>query len=393
MKILCVCYEDLGGYSGSNKQVIELVKNLSKLGHQVEICAPFISSNKDIESIKINYIPVINLAIVRYLSFLILSPFYFLIFFWRFKPDAAFIFEIYLDLGPLLAAKSVDCPFAFYVNGIAAEEFRLAKIPGAVIRLIEFVQKIYARLSDIIFVVTIGLKNDLARRHGIGLEKINIIRDAVDTDDFKPLERDLARDKLGLSRNVHIVGFVGSLQPWHGADYLIESVPLVVRELPQTRFVIVGQGRMMQQLTDMTKRLGLEEKIIFTGLRPFKEVPLYVNAFDVCVVFFKAVRTDPGDPIKLYEYLACAKAVIASNVPGYGDFVENIRAGISVDAANPKAVADSIIRLLKDRKLSEEMGERGKSVIEREHTWLSRAQEIASFLDRIRVKKKTRQKE
>jgi len=388
MKILCICYEDLSGYSGSNRQVIELVKNLQKLGHEIQICAPLIGKSKELGSFKINYIPVINLPILRYLSYLLLSPWYFIIFFIKFKPDAAFIFEIYLDFGPLLAAKTImHCPFAFYVNGIAAEEFRLAKIPRVLIWFIEAVQRIYSKIADIIFVVTPGLKNDLHERYRIPLDKIMIVRDAVDTDDFKPMDRDFARERLGFEKNLNIIGFVGSLQPWHGADYLIESIPLILKEISNVKVVIVGQGRMSQHLLRKREFLKLEDTVIFTGLKPFKEVPIYINAFDVCVVFFKPVRTDPGDPIKLYEYLACAKPVVASNVCGYGDFTENVGAGISVDASNREVVAGAIIKLLKDEPLRREMGSRGKAAVEREHTWLKRAVEVERFLGRIKSKR------
>lgn len=380
MKILVACYKNIGAYAGDVRHVIEIVKGLKKLGHNVQLCAPLMKRYDADNELNIKYIPTVNCPFLRYLSYSLLSPFYLIAFFLKFRPDAVLLFEIHFDLGTLLICKIFHCPLLFYINGIASEEFSLIGTPSFVISLINFVQKTYVKLAYKIFVVTEVLRNDIQIRHKVSRDKIEIIKNGVDTEIFKPIDIKESRRQLGFQENKFLIGFVGSLFAWHGVNYLIESAPLILKEVPNVKFIIVGKGRMEKILLGQVRESGLEGSFLFTGSVPFKQVPIYINAFDICTCFFKPVRTDPGDPIKLYEYLACSKPVVTSNVKGYGDFVEEVGAGLSVDASDPKAVAEAIIRLIKNEVLREEMGKKGRLAVEKGHTWQKRASEIERYL-------------
>lgn len=384
MRIICICYENMGGYGGGNRQVIEIAKSLQRLGHQVKISAPLISRlQADEDFNNIDYIPVINLPVFRRLSYYIFSFFYLICIFLRFKPDAAFLFEIYIECGPLICCKLLRCPLIFYINGIVSEELKLMNIPGFIIYVIELIRKLHFKLSDKILVIADAVKEYVHLKHSISFDKIAVLNSGVNTEYFKPLEKKSVRRKLNFDEDSNLIGFVGGLYPWHGVDYLINSIPLVLKEAPNTKLVIVGQGKIMQALVKQTKELGLENNVIFTGLVSFKEAPIYINAFDICAVFFKPIRKNPGSPMKLFEYLACGKPVVASNVKGYGDFIERIGAGFSVDAANPQAVAEAIVRLIKDETLKKEMGHRGRCAAVEGHTWQMKAKEIEKYLKEI----------
>ena len=366
--------------------VIEVAKGLKKLGHNVQLCAPLIKRYDNANELNIRYISTLNFPLLRFLSYLFLSPFYFILFFLRFKPDVVLSFRASLDPGPFLASKIFNCPLFLYINGIVTEELRLKYKFSPLISLVNFSERMYVKLARKIFVVTKVLKNDIQIRHNVSQNKITVIKNGVDTEIFRSIDTKEARGQLGFKENQSFIGFVGSLFAYQGIDYLIEAAPLILKEIPNVKFIIVGKGRMEKVLSDKVRELGLEAAFLFTGTVPFSQVPIYINTFDICVVFFKPIRTDPGNPIKLYEYLACSKPVIASNVEGYGDFVEGVGAGISVDSDNPEAVAEAIIRLIRDEGLRKEMGRRGRLAVEQGYTWQKRVSEIERYLFEIKNK-------
>jgi glycosyltransferase involved in cell wall biosynthesis len=228
--------------------------------------------------------------------------------------------------------------------------------------------------------VTKGIKNELIRRYGVSTNRISIVTNGVDLERFRPINRAKAQQKTRLSPLYNYVGFVGGLFPWHGLDHLVEAAPHVLKKEPQTWFVIVGSGLMEVRLKKMVAKRKLDQAFIFTGMVPFDAVPMYVNSFDVCIVFFKRVRKDPGDPIKLYEYLACGRPVVASNVPGYGDVVGSIGAGISINSEDPIATSEAIVRLLKNRRKAEEMGRKGFAKAQVCFSWAKKVDETERIM-------------
>jgi len=239
------------------------------------------------------------------------------------------------------------------------------------------------RKAGHIITVTKGIKEEILRQYGISDEKISIINNGVDLTQFSPMDKKVAKKKVGLSQAYKYIGFVGGLFPWHGLDQLIEAAPHVLNNEPRTRFVIVGTGLMEQWLKKMLPVRNLQRKFILTGSVPFQMVPYYINAFDVCIVFFKKVRKDPGDPIKLYEYLACGRPVVASDVTGYGDVVKSVEAGISVNSEDPIAIAEAILKLLKDEEKAEKKGKKGFYKAQESFSWENKVKEIEHVLAKL----------
>lgn len=379
MKILCICYENMGAYGGSNRQVIEIAKHLIKRGHQVVVCAPLIGRLPTQVDFAVSYIPVINIALLRRITYYLFAPFCLIRLFLTFKPNVVLIFEVYLELTALLVCKLFRCPFMFYTNAIAREELELAKTARIIIYGVELIQKLYIRSAQKIFTVTEAIKEFVIHKYKISRDKIVIVKNGVDIEVFRPIDKEETRRQLGFEKEVSLVGFVGCLFPWHGLEYLVESAPAVISQIPNVKFVIVGDGKQKQFLRTLLKKMGIMDFFIFTGQVPFERVPLYINSFDVCAVFFKPVRQNAGDPIKLYEYLACGRPVVASNVKGYGDFIERIGAGLSVNAENKDELACAIVDLLKDDMRRSRMGEAGRQEVAKFHTWEKRVRDIETY--------------
>lgn len=390
LKILYICYEDISGYNGAIRHVTEIVRELSRNGHQIDLCVPKLgrksSGLNEEANVRIRYIPTITLRGICPLIYLFLSLFCLPWLYLWLRPDIVYIRDIKFTVLPVLLAKIYKIPCVLEVNGLMDETIKIRKVAAWTFFILDAFHRWNLRKTDHIITVTKGIKKEMVGRYGVGAEKISIITNGVDLKRFRPVSRREARKKAGLSQVYKYVGFVGGLFPWHGLDQLVKAVPYVLKEEPRARFVIVGSGLMETPLKAMVAQQGLDEAFIFAGSVPFDAVPGYINSFNVCVVFFKRVRRDPGDPIKLYEYLACGCPVVASNVVGYGDVVESIGAGISVDSEDPIAMAEAIITLLGNSKEAEKMGRKSFEKARACFGWDKKVEETEQLMREVLLK-------
>jgi glycosyltransferase involved in cell wall biosynthesis len=151
---------------------------------------------------------------------------------------------------------------------------------------------------------------------------------------------------------------------------------IVCRECPAVKLLLVGDGHTRPELQAMVRQRGLEETVSFVGRVRVEEVPWWIGASDVCVVLHRSVRFYSGDSMKLWEYLACARPVVATAGEGYGDMVEKLGAGLSVKEEDPVAIAEGVLRILRDPASARKMGQAGRVAVVRSHTWDTRAMEL-----------------
>jgi len=376
-------------------QVMNFANGLKELGHDVEINAPFIShaikhdeaikQGRSKEGININFVPVINLKYLRPLSFLFLSPLYILFYLLKKRTDAVICFDLCNAPFIIPAVKTFGFPVLLYLNSIISEDMEIAGRNKLLIWLVERCYRMNVRLSNLVAVVAVPIREYIIEKKCKAPDKVEVIRDAVDTERFKVMDKEAACRELGLSPSFIYIGFVGSLCPWHGVDYLIKAAPFILKEDERIRFIIVGDGMMRKELSEMADKRAISDKIIWTGFVPYEKVPLYIAAFDAAVIFFKSkmqkkMRKNYGSPMKIFEYFACGRAVIASPGPEYGDFVEELGAGLSIDPENSEDFAKKVISLIKDKERLRQMGNNGRKAMVEGHTWKTRAKEMEELL-------------
>ncbi|MFZ5800389.1 MAG: glycosyltransferase family 4 protein, partial [Candidatus Omnitrophota bacterium] len=229
MKILVVCYEDMGGNIGGVRQVIEISRHLQKLGHQVEIVAPAIRKYEGEFCGKIRYIPVLWGKFLQPLTYNLTALPVLLTACRELQPDCLLIFEIFSSCAPMLAAKILSLPYAVFVNG-DIEDFRLQKFPSIVIWFLERMRHINFIGCKRVFTVSPVLRDSLIKKYAFFPERITVVSNGVDTDLFKPLDRNEALRTLGRSPDYFYIGFVGGMWPWHGLEFLIKSAPAVLEK-------------------------------------------------------------------------------------------------------------------------------------------------------------------
>ncbi len=245
-------------------------------------------------------------------------------------------------------------------------------------RLKLFILKKALEFSDKIIAVTPGIKSNLEKGYNVPGEKIVVVSNGANTSLFRPLEQETCRRELGLDLKIPFVCFVGNLAPWQGVEYLIKAAPSILSRFPECHFLIVGDGVMKDNLLKLCRELGVENRFIFTGVIAYDRVPLYINASDICTApFIFARNAKIGlSPLKLYEYMACGKPVVASNISGVSDVLEASEGGIPVLPENQGALAEGILKLLENPELRMKLGSKGLSYVTENYSWYSVAKKV-----------------
>jgi glycosyltransferase involved in cell wall biosynthesis len=296
------------------------------------------------------------------------------------KPDIFYQrFDGTLFLSPsLVFSKLFNIPLVMEVNGDMLDEISMRHEPQVYVKLIKLCEKIYYSNASRIITVTEGIKQEIIRKYGVPEEKIEVIGNGVNTEIFRPLNKiSNLKTKYGLDKN-NVVAFAGILVEWQGLKYLVEAAPAILKEEVKTVFLIIGDGPLKNDLIQKAKDLNIDKKFIFTGFIPHDEMPLYINASDVCVVP-KIPLKSGYSPLKLYEYMACGKAVIASDVKGF-EILNQVKAGILVEPQNSQKLSEAILQVLKDKSLKNEMGNRGRNLVLMHYSWGSIAQKTEKLL-------------
>jgi Glycosyltransferase len=155
----------------------------------------------------------------------------------------------------------------------------------------------------------------------IGLNDVSLITNGADLNIFKPNLRAEELD-LGLKENLEeskVVGFVGTVDRWIDFETVLASLRELSSRMNDVKLLVVG-GKMVTEYFDEIKslvnRVGLQDRVIFTGVIPHTHVPYYINLMDVCLIPFRAdLRLNQARcPDKLFEYLACGKPVVSTRL-------------------------------------------------------------------------------
>ena len=197
------------------------------------------------------------------------------------------------------------------------------------------------------------LKKELINHMGIDQRKVTTILHGIDFKALGPKKNPLKlKQELGLSESTPVVGSVGNIRGSKGYEYLIQSAKLVMEKMPHVLFLIVGEKeeKLFGDLSKLTERLGLKERIKFSGFR--EDIADCLNILDIFVLS----STTEGFSIATVEAMSLAKPVVVTDCGGPGEIVIDNQTGFLVPPRDPESLAEKIILLLKNKKLREEMG-------------------------------------
>ena len=219
-------------------------------------------------------------------------------------------------------------------------------------RLIIMLERFAALFADRIIVLTNIEKADMMKHHICRASKVRVVHSGFDFSVFERLKVDTVkkRAELRLGPQDLVVGMIGRLESIKGFEYFIDSAAIISRQIPQSRFLIVGEGSLHDELAARVGDLNISEKVFFTGWR--EDVPEILSILDVLVL----ASLNEAVGRVLLEAGAVGKSAVATEVGGVPEIIKNNKTGILVPPRDPVAMAQAVIALLKDEAKRCEMG-------------------------------------
>jgi len=384
MRIFYVCYEDLSVQAAWTTHVSEVVKNLQKLGTDVVLFAPRLGKLKSDFDIRIVYVPTINVRLLNECLYYLLLFFYVSVYQIRFRADVLYVREMFVCLPVALISRFFDVPHIIEVNGLVIEERKTVGISRALIALYKIFQRMNFAACDKIIIVSEYIRDYLKQYYLIPDRKMVTIFNGVNTELFRPLDKKTARNELGLSSDLYYITYVGSFYPHHALEYLVRLTPLLLERLDNVRVIFVGDGHVKRENEKLAEELGLIARILFLESANYEDVPKFVNASDLCLMFYAKPDKQIGSPLKLLEYLSCGKPVVVNWKAFGGEPFDKQQLGIKIDLHNMHDAAARIINLLDNETLRFAMGKRAREFIEANYSWHKTAKKILEVCHGLR---------
>ncbi len=216
-----------------------------------------------------------------------------------------------------------------------------------------------------------GLKQDIIKR-GIAENKITVIPNAVNIEKFtfgQEANSEL-KQQLGL-QNKTVLGFIGSFYAYEGIPLILDALPEILKLQPNVCLLLVGGGPQEQIIKDKVKQLQLESFVIFTGRVSHDQVQDYYNLVDIFVYPRLAMRlTELVTPLKPLEAMAQGRLVIASDVGGHKELINDQENGVLFKANDADSLASCVLNLLAHSERWSAMRQAGRQYVEQERNWV-----------------------
>jgi PEP-CTERM/exosortase A-associated glycosyltransferase len=225
------------------------------------------------------------------------------------------------------------------------------------------------RRADAVTTICEGLRQDIVGR-GIPEDSVTVIPNAVDIDSFETPEWDEAlAAKLGLTGK-WVLGFIGSFYAYEGLHLLIEALPSILANAPETRVLLVGGGPQEHRLKALSHEMGVADKVIFAGRVPHSTVGRYYGLIDILVYPRISIRlTELVTPLKPLEAMAQRKMLIASDIGGHRELIRHGETGNLFRAGSTQSLADAVLWTLANKDKWPDQVERARHYVEDERSW------------------------
>jgi glycosyltransferase involved in cell wall biosynthesis len=270
--------------------------------------------------------------------------------------------------------RKIDKPFIQTVHGVLADEYIQSskststslrtKLSNVFLWHLAKIEKEASKEATLIVTVSQYSAQNIIQFYNVDKTKIRIIPNGVDLQRFKPtINCESIKNEIDVNNN-HIILFVGNLIPRKGLHFLIEAAKQVLKENKETKFVIVGEGPLKNNLISYSKEQGVFDNFAFLGGIPEPMLPKLYNCADV----FALPSLQEGQCISLLEAQATAKPVVAFNVSAVNEVVIDKETGLLVKP-DSNELANAILHLLSNNSIREKMGQNGREYVRKNFSW------------------------
>jgi glycosyltransferase involved in cell wall biosynthesis len=286
------------------------------------------------------------------------------------------IYERYSPFGIAGGAVAADLGIAHVleVNASLAEEG--ARYRGQALQdAAEALEDVAFRNASLVLAVSHELGQQIVDR-GADPRRVAVIPNGVDDDLFTPVGIKATADLEAPT----VVGFVGSLKPWHGIEVLVDAFRQVASG-GRFHLLVVGDGPRATMIKTLAS--DLPGRVTWLPSVPHERVPEYLRVIDVAVAPYPVLDRFYFSPLKILEYMATGRAIVASRIGQIPDLLDDGEAGMLVPPGDASALAHALERLAEDEHLRRSLGRRAAESAHAKHLWTHRVADITWLMTQI----------
>lgn len=276
-------------------------------------------------------------------------------------------------LAALRVGRALGIPIVYEIRALwedAAADHGTSPAGGLRYRLTRALDNYVLRRVDAVTTICEGLRHDLIAR-GMPAAKVTVIPNAVDLEQFAatPPAAGMLTHQLGLTGKL-VIGFIGSFYAYEGLTLLIEALPQMLARVPSLHLLLVGGGPEDAALRARAAQLGLGHRVTFTGRVDHARIADYYALIDIMVYPRLSMRlTDLVTPLKPLEAMAQQRLVVASDVGGHRELIEDGKTGLLFRAGDADALAAQVVHLLRQPDTWPMMRLQARAYVERQRNW------------------------
>ncbi|MEE8289947.1 MAG: sugar transferase, partial [Candidatus Tectomicrobia bacterium] len=277
-------------------------------------------------------------------------------------------------------------PFVFEVRDLWPESLLASGIGrenSFLIRGLDRLASFLYHQCDRIVVVTEAFKENLARQRGIPEEKIDVIENGVEIEEFCPrVDSHDLRERFGFNGKF-VVSYIGTMGYAHGLEVVLEAARNLKEVQRDALFLLVGEGAEKEKLQARAES-ELLSNVRFLNQQPRDTIPLFINASDVCLVLLrKAELFTTVLPSKMLEFMACGRPVVLGVDGQARRILDQAQAGVYTSPGDGASLTQVVMDLYRDSDLRGRLGENGRDFIVKLYSREQKALEYLSIMERL----------
>lgn len=366
---------------------------MAQFGHDVVLFVPKYQFSAEALPFRLVRIPLLDFPLLRSLSFSFFLTIFLVRYHSKFRPDVVHI-RRGISIVPAIFARLRKAVLIYEVNDDPyAYATRNAQSTGILTRLERWLairtDEMILSWCDAAFVITREIKHRIIQHlPQINPTKLHVLPSGANTEMCRPMDQGHCRSMLQLDHVRKYIGFIGTLLGHQGVNTLIDAAPSILETFPDACFVVIGEGPMKHPWRKQVEERSLQDCFLFTGQIDYEQTPLWINAMDICAAPFLA---DAGlsSPVKIFDYMACGRPVVASRIPGTTDIFEDSGAVRLVKPEHKDALAAAIVDVLANVEMAHEMGLKGRRLVETQYDrklLAKKIEEVAYALEEAKEK-------
>ncbi|WP_394778169.1 glycosyltransferase family 4 protein [Undibacterium sp.] len=369
---------------GQSVHIDEMIAALRELGHEVIVVAPagaeqtsFGSDGKFVPWLK-RHVPKFGYELME-LAYSLIAYRDLVKAVKLHKPDCLYErYNLFLPAGIWLKRK-YKLPMLLEINSPIFEE--RSRYDGLSLqRLARWSQNYTWQAADFVLPVT-QVMAEIVQSYGVPAERMMVIHNGINTREFENVaDNSAVKSSLGLTNKL-VLGFTGFVRDWHGLDKVIDMIAKDPGDSGR-HLMVVGDGPARESLEQQAKALNVSNRVSFTGIVGREQIPQYVSAFDIAL---QPAVVAYASPLKLFEYLALGKAIVAPAQPNIRELLSDEHNAVLFDPDQADGLPKAIDRLCNDDVLRQHVSKNASATInDLQLTWKANAQRVVGLFERLK---------